>query len=447
MIQDDRIKLLNDKKVSGGSFVLYWMQASQRVEYNHALQYAIRKANEFRKPLVAYFGITDKFPNANARHYHFMLEGLNEIERELKERNILFVIRHESPQYGVVELAEYAVLLVTDRGYLRIQKHWRHYVATHAMCPVIQVETDVVVPVEVVSGKEEYAAATIRSKIHRHLNAFIKPLDDIAPDISSLNMGFNSIDISCIDGFLTHCSVDTSVAPVSGYCGGTSCAKKWLKEFIDKKLDLFSQVRNDPTQDALSNMSPYLHFGQISPLYIALQVIQAKGSGVDAYLEELIVRRELSMNFVNYNDRYDSFDALPGWARMTLEEHAGDTREYVYDLCQLEKAQTHDKYWNAAQTEMVVTGKMHGYMRMYWGKKIIEWTSSPAQAYDTAIYLNDKYELDGRDPNGFTGVSWCFGKHDRAWKERPVFGKVRYMNASGLLRKFDADAYARRILQ
>ncbi len=192
-------------------------------------------------------------------------------------------------------------------------------------------------------------------------------------------------------------------------------------------------------------MSPYLHFGQISPLYLALKVLETSSAGKDAYLEELIVRRELSHNFVFFNDKYDTFKSLPPWAMRTLNFHRRDKREYIYSLEQFEKAQTHDPYWNAAQQEMVITGKMHGYMRMYWGKKILEWSKNPRTGFKIALYLNNKYELDGRDPNAFAGVAWCFGKHDRAWSERKVFGKIRYMNAAGLKRKFDIEAYVNKI--
>jgi deoxyribodipyrimidine photo-lyase len=202
-------------------------------------------------------------------------------------------------------------------------------------------------------------------------------------------------------------------------------------------------LRNDPNENYVSNLSPYLHFGQISPLYIALQISRSSGKAVDAFLEELIIRRELSMNFIHFNPKYDSFSGLPAWAKMTLLEHQEDPRKYLYTREELEKALTHDPYWNAAQKEMVITGKMHGYMRMYWGKKILEWTATPQQAFDTALYLNNKYELDGRDPNGFTGVAWCFGKHDRPWARRPIFGNIRYMSEDGLKRKFDADKYSR----
>jgi deoxyribodipyrimidine photo-lyase len=235
------------------------------------------------------------------------------------------------------------------------------------------------------------------------------------------------------------------VKPTGEFTGGTNYAKKFLSDFIEKKLDRFTKDRNDPNVDCVSHLSPYLHFGQISPLYITLEVMKTKSRGKDAFLEELIVRRELSHNFVWFNKNYDTFDALPPWAKNTLNFHRRDKRQYIYSLDDFEQAKTHDPYWNAAQKEMVLAGKMHGYMRMYWGKKIIEWSKNPQEALRLTLYLNNKYELDGRDPNGFTGVAWCFGKHDRAWSERPVFGKIRYMNAAGLKRKFNADGYVGKI--
>jgi deoxyribodipyrimidine photo-lyase len=192
-------------------------------------------------------------------------------------------------------------------------------------------------------------------------------------------------------------------------------------------------------------MSPYLHFGQVSPVTLALHAQEQGGSGTPAFLEELIVRRELAVNFVRYNDHYDSFASLPAWAQKTLELHQGDQREYGYSVDELERAATHDPYWNTAQMEMVKTGKMQGYMRMYWGKKILEWSRTPQDAYSVALYLNNKYEIDGRDPNGYAGIAWCFGKHDRPWGERPVFGMVRYMNAPGLTRKFAMDRYLEKV--
>jgi len=242
-------------------------------------------------------------------------------------------------------------------------------------------------------------------------------------------------------------NIDKSVKRVETFHGGTSRAKQHLKMFIEKKLDKYVDGKNDPSIDVLSNMSPYLHFGQIPPTYIALKVLESNNLGTDVYLEELVVRRELAFNFIFYNKNYDSFDCLAEWTKKSLNEHKSDPREYVYSLDEFENAKTHDIYWNAAQKQMKVCGKMHGYMRMYWGKKIIEWTQDPVDAYNYMLYLNNKYELDGRDANGFAGVAWCFGKHDRPWKERSIFGKIRYMNAKGLQRKFDVEKYVKQINQ
>ncbi len=448
MIQAQRIKLLNGREERKGKYVLYWMQQSQRAECNHALEYAIRKANESRLPLVVVFGITQRFPEANLRHYAFMLEGLLETRQTLKKMGVQLVLRLRPPQEAAIALGKDAALIVTDRGYLRFQREWRAHVAKRALCKVVQVESDVAVPLELVSDKEEYAARTIRGKIHRHLSDYLKPLRESTPEKDSLGMKFNGEAIASVDSFLAKLRIDKTVKRVKSFHGGTSQAKELLSEFISEKLASYAEGRNEPSGDCVSHMSPYLHFGQISPLCIALQVLQATGikkQNKEAYLEELIVRRELSMNYCFYNQHYDSYAGLPEWAQKTLKAHRKDKREYVYSTKELEHAQTHDAYWNAAQKEMLLTGKMHNYMRMYWGKKIIEWSSTPEEAFRNALYLNNKYELDGRDPNSFTGIAWCFGKHDRPWTERPIFGTVRYMNASGLERKFDMQAYVHKI--
>jgi deoxyribodipyrimidine photo-lyase len=332
---------------------------------------------------------------------------------------------------------------VVDRGYLRIQRAWRDDASKRMECLLLQVESDVIVPVEETSPKEEYAAATIRSKIKRKLDGFLVPLKEHEPFIDSLSLDFDSFNIDDLEKAISRLRIDRSVKRVDSFHGGTREAKSHLEVFLEGKLDRFPELRNDPTLDYLSHMSPYLHFGQISPLYIALKVSKTGSPGIEAFLEELIIRRELSMNFIFYNEKYDSFEAIPDWAKKTLKAHEKDRRPYLYSLGELESAKTHDPYWNAAQKQMVVEGKMHGYMRMYWGKKILEWTRTPKEAFRNALYLNNRYGLDGRDPNGFTGVAWCFGKHDRPWGERAIFGNVRYMNDKGLKRKFDADSYVK----
>jgi len=445
VIHPARIQHLNSKPLINGQYVLYWMQASQRVLDNHALTYGISKANELKKPLVVFFGLTDSFPEANERHYVFMLEGLQEIAQDLNKMGITFVLQQISPPKGVLKLAEDACLMVCDRGYLNIQKTWRQTVAERIPCPCVQVETDVIVPVETTSEKEEYAAATIRPKIHNHLSDFLRQLQHVSPKIDALSITLDSLEVSDLTKMVHQLTIDHTVKKSRYFTGGTRQALRWYHTFLNEKLPYFAEERNDPSKQYLSQMSPYLHFGQISPLTLALKLKNVHHPSKESFLEELIVRRELSMNFVHYNAKYDSYQSLPEWCKHTLEQHKKDAREYAYSLDTLEHGHTHDPYWNAAQQEMMITGKMHGYMRMYWGKKIIEWTEDPETAFRSALYLNNKYELDGRDPNGFTGVAWFFGKHDRAWKERPIFGKIRYMNAKGLERKFPIQRYVQQI--
>jgi len=441
MIESERVKQLNTNKKTTADFVIYWMQQSQRTSYNHALEYAIRKANEEDKPLLVYFGITDDFPDANKRHYSFMIEGLQDIKENLTQKNINFIVRVEHPVEGIVTLSQDAALIVVDCGYLGIQQEWREKVSNRIDCPLIQVESDVIVPVETSSDKEEYAAYTLRPKLQRNLSQFLTSLNDTRVKYNSLDYDFSSNDISSINSIISKLNINTSVQPVPFFKGGEEQAKKVLDYFIKNHIKWYDEKRNDPAEQVTSQLSPYLHFGHISPLLVALEIRKNAPEFSESFLEELIVRRELSMNFVYYNESYNEVSCLPNWAFETLQKHEEDKREYVYSFEEMEKASTHDPYWNAAQNEMRYSGKMHGYMRMYWGKKILEWSDTITDAFNHALLLNNTYELDGRDPNGFAGVAWCFGKHDRAWKERPIFGKVRYMSQAGLKRKGHLEEY------
>lgn len=445
MIQQERVKALNSKTVRNRDYVVYWMQQSQRVEYNHALEYAVLQANKLNRPLVVYFGLVENFPEANIRHYLFMLEGLKETQRALRQRRIKHVVRRESSHADLVKFAKNASIVIVDRGYLRIQRQWRDYVAQKISCPLVQVESDLIVPVEEASEKEEYSAATFRPKVIAKLKRYFKQMKQVSLSKCSEDFELDSYPIDNLELALSLLNINKEVKPAKLLNGGTSRAKSLLQLFIREKLTYYAELKNDPSKNMLSGMSPYLHFGQISPLFIALRVTNTETCERESYLEELIVRRELSANFVFYNPNYDSFEGIPRWAKETIKDHASDRRQYLYSLSELENAETHDGYWNAAQEEMRITGKMHGYMRMYWGKKILEWTKTPQEAFNRAIYLNNKYELDGRDPNGFAGVAWCFGKHDRPWGARQIFGNIRYMNSEGLERKFDMSAYVKNI--
>jgi deoxyribodipyrimidine photo-lyase len=444
-IEQERITIVNDAGLGAGQWVLYWMQQSQRAHDNPALEYAIRQANRLKLPVLVVFALTDNYPDANRRHYRFMVEGLAETADLLAKRRIAMVIRYGEPPAVLCRWINQAAMVVCDVGYTRIQRKWRRQVAALSNCRVAAVEGDVVVPVSTTSNKAEYAARTIRPRIHRHLDRFLVSCPRYRPKFDAINLETGGIDISDINGTLDALNLDKTVPGVPNFfVGGPREAKKRLRRFIRRHLHRYEAHRNQPQTDDISHMSPYLHFGQISPVYAALAVqdaAQASGADRAVYLEELIVRRELAVNFVYYTPNYDRFEALPRWARKTLTEHAGDRRVHQYDRQTMEDGVTHDPYWNAAMEQMRYTGFMHNYMRMYWGKKILEWSASPQEAYQTALALNNRYFIDGRDPNSYAGVGWIFGLHDRAWFERDIFGKVRYMAASGLERKCDIQAY------
>ena len=447
-IQVERVQNLNEADLREGGYVLYWMQSSQRAEQNHALEYAVRRANDLNQRLLVVFGLTDDYPEANLRHYTFMLEGLKDAQEALYKRGIEMVVREGSPEEVALEAGKNASLIVTDRGYMRPQKKWREKVAREADCLVTQVESDVVVPVELASGKQEHAARTLRPKIQEYLEDYLVALRPTRVEKRSKNMQEDGLDLSDVEKVLDGMDLDRSVGALSHlYKGGNSEAKKIFRRFLKQGLGGYYANRNQPQTDYVSHMSKYLHFGHVSPIWLALQAREtsAKRDNIESFVEELVVRRELSMNFVFYNNDYDSYSNLPGWARKTLEEHKGDEREYTYTRKQLENAETHDEYWNAAMKEMVHTGYMHNYMRMYWGKKILEWSNTPEHAYKTTLYLNNKYFIDGRDPNSFANVAWVFGQHDRGWTEREVYGKVRYMSSGGLERKTRPDQYVEKV--
>ena len=447
-IQVERVQDLNEADVREGGYVLYWMQSSQRAEQNHALEYAVQRANDLDQRLLVVFGLTDDYPEANLRHYTFMLEGLKDAQEAIEKRGIEMVVREGSPEEVALETGKDASLIVTDRGYMRPQKKWREKVAREADCLLTQVESDVVVPVELASGKQEHAARTLRPKIQEYLEDFLVALRPTRVEKRSTNLQEDGLDLSDVEKVLDGMDLDRSVGALSHlYKGGNSEAKKIFRRFLKQGLGDYDANRNQPQTDHVSHMSKYLHFGHVSPIWLALQAREAsaKQNNIESFVEELVVRRELSMNFVFYNNDYDSYSNLPGWARKTLEEHKGDEREYTYTRKQLENAGTHDEYWNAAMKEMVHTGYMHNYMRMYWGKKILEWSNTPEHAYKTTLYLNNKYFLDGRDPNSFANVAWVFGQHDRGWTEREVYGKVRYMSSGGLERKTKPDQYVEKV--
>ncbi len=447
-MEPERVAVLAERPAAeDGRYVLYWMQQAQRAEHNHALEHAIALANQRGQGVVVAFGLTDGYPDANARHYAFMLEGLRETAATLARRGILFVLRRGDPAEVALGLAQDASLVVCDKGYLRYQRVWRERVAKGAGRLVLEVEGEVVVPVRLASDKAEVGARTLRPRLLRLRERFLQPLHEEPVRVPALGLGLKGdLDPADPEGNLRALDVDRSVPPSSRFKGGTTAARARLRAFLAEKLSGYAEGRNEPAAGQSSGMSPYLHFGHLSPVELALAVASARPPGDPdraAYLEELIVRRELSHNFVTHNDRYDAFDGLPRWARATLDKHRADPRPRLYGREELEAGRTHDPYFNAAMREMRLTGFMHNYMRMYWGKKILEYSERPEAAHATALWLNNRHFLCGRDPNAYANVAWLFGQHDRPWVERPVFGQVRYMNAKGLERKFDIAAYVR----
>ena len=428
--------------------VVYWMQRAQRGVDNHAVDLAVRIANLLGLPLVVYFAGISNFPHANLRHYAFLNQGLPDIEADLAVRNISFVMRrapHESHERLLTEVQ--AAFLIGDENPMREPERWRKDLATRIEIPFWTVDTDVVVPSKLME-KAQYGAYTIRPRLYRLLPEYLHPHENLhAAHAWKRPRGFyaDSVHEDMTRGWN---DFDRSVAPVEAWKGGTHAGLQRLKLFTERLLENYEEQRNRPEIDGTSGMSPYLHFGHVCPITIALAVDAAVKANPklkavrDSYFNELIVWRELAVNFVRFTPKYDSLECADAWAKATIAKHARDEREHLYTLHQLENAQTYDDLWNAGQFQMVRYGWMHNYVRMYWAKKILEWTPDAATAMKYAIYLNDKYFLDGRDPNGYAGIAWAIlGKFDRAWAERPVFGKIRYMSGASTGRKFNSKRY------
>lgn len=422
----------------------------KRTSYNHALIWAIRKANELKLPLVVYEGLKYYYPWASDRIHTFILEGVEEKRKEFERlgiRYIFYLQNYESSQKNTVAaLAKDAALIVTDDFPCFIIPGHNRRVAERAEIPVHAVDSNGIIPMSKFD-KEEYAAYTIRPKINRLLGNYLKPFTEDSVEKGSVALEVDSpetpVTSAAIGNLVSECDIDHSVKPSNIYHGGTANGRKRLKKFVEEILPDYDNARNKPDRDGSSRLSAYLHFGYLSPLEIALAVqdSDAPQGSKEAYLEELIVRRELSFNMTRHNENYDSLDALPPWVHKTMREHMDDERKYIYSLEQLEAGETHDELWNACQREMVVTGEMHNYVRMLWGKNVIAWSRSYEEAFETLVHLNNKYCVDGRDPNSYAGILWCFGKHDRPWMERPVFGTIRYMTSGSTGRKFDSKKY------
>jgi deoxyribodipyrimidine photo-lyase len=454
-------KLADDPRVTvrrGGApladsrCVVYWMQRAQRGADNPAVDLAIAIGNELNLPVIAYFSAISNFPHANLRHYAFLNQGLADIEEDLAERGVSFVVRRPPNNSLEALLNEVsAAMVIGDENPCREPERWRKVLAKRLDLPFWTVDADVVVPSSVFP-RHQYMLHIMRPKLNAELPKYLVPLSYTKAKKSwPRPRGFESFVLKndVTEGWRT---LDRSVKPVDSLTGGTNAALKRLQHFVNHQLADYDKQRNHPETDGTSRMSPYLHFGHISPLTIALAVDEAVKAGKasqaarDSYINELIGWRELSVNFVKHVPHYDSVECAPEWAQKTLREHARDKRDPIYTLEQLERAETYDELWNAAQMQMVKTGWMHNYLRMYWAKKILEWSPNPAKAWEYAVILNDKYELDGRDPNGYNGIAWAIGGvHDRPWFDRPIFGTIRYMSGASTGKKFDSKRYIRQV--
>ena len=444
MIYSERLRPLTGFEVLHGP-VVYWMSRDQRVHDNWAMIVSQQKALELKVPMEVVFCLVPAFLGATARQYRFMVDGLKQVEADLKKLNIPFRLLIGAPE---VQISAYlkrieAGLLISDFDPLRIKKEWKKRISSRIHIPFIEVDAHNVIPCWTTSDKQEFAAYTIRPKIEKRLFEFLSPFPEMQKHPFSAKAA-NPPPNNWERVEKTHRKMDDGQE--GPFRSGEKEALGMLNRFIAERLNHYAADRNDPTKHGISDLSPYLHFGQISAQRVALEIQDADANveSKDAFLEELIVRREISDNFCHYNAQYDQTNGFPDWAKKTIAAHRRDKRDFLYSLEQFEQARTHEALWNACQMEMVNTGKMHGYMRMYWAKKILEWTASAEEALEIAITLNDRYELDGRDPNGYTGIAWAIGGvHDRAWFERPVFGKIRYMNENGARKKFDVDLYIR----
>lgn len=439
-----RSRLLTSGRQGRGP-VFYWMSRDQRVSDNWALLWAQQEAILHNKPLVVAFNLPFD-EKATYRHYSFMLNSLGQLQQKLKELNIGFHFITGPPEKLLPTFINEldAHCLVTDFEPLQNKLHLQNTIIKKIQAPVYEVDTHNIIPTWVVSEKKEYAAYTIRPKINRLLSDYLTEIPQVKKHPFPYKQDAENIDVK---KFLQKVP-NTSVSELKKHLPGEKQALLVATTFIQNGLKNYSQYRNDPCQNAQSGLSPYLHFGHLSPQRLTLMV---KESGLPPeqcgdFLEELIIRRELADNFCLYEPKYNSCLAFPNWSQKTLNEHRLDKREYLYTLEQLKNSETHEPLWNSCQRNLVTEGKLHGYLRMYWAKKILEWTPTPEQAMEYAIFLNDRYSLDGRDPNGYSGIAWSIGGvHDRAWAERPVFGKIRYMNAAGCRRKFDVDTYIRSV--
>lgn len=473
-MKGERVRTLTPTEVplspEQGKSVIYWMQRDVRTVDNWALLFASHLAETHRLPLHVVHVLNppalvqdNEIPTlenmgTTERHGKFLLGGLQLVHQELAKTHVpLHLLRPQSHD-KVATLFESQILeplspaaVVCDFHAIRHYRKWMEMDVKEPCeklkVPLWQVDAHNVVPVWRAADKRQVGARTLRPRIHKVVQEYLQKFPQFNGNVHCANKPIlPDFDYTACQDFLDW---DTSVKEIVSIPPGTDAAKKQFETFVTGGLAKYDELRNDPNYSTVcSNLSPWLNHGHISfqRCMMAIKKLNKHATGSAAYIEEGLIRRELSDNFLYYTPRdYDTLSATAEWAQETLNVHSSDEREYLYSLEELENACTHDDLWNAAQLQVVREGGMHGFLRMYWAKKILEWTESPEVALKTAQYFNDKYALDGRDPNGFVGVGWSImGIHDQGWKEREIFGKIRYMNYNGCKRKFKIPDFVRK---
>ncbi len=479
---DLRLRRLNAAAVRPqGDYVLYWMTAFRRLASNFALDHAAARARELGKPLVVFEPLRTAYPWASDRLHRFVLDGMAEHRERLARTEVLYypyVEPEPAAGHGALEaLAVRACLVVADDSPAFFYPHMLAAAAAGSPAAVEGVDANGLLPLRATADTYPTAYAlrrVLQKLLPDHLGRFplTRPLTHLPPRLAELPEAIlrrwppASRELLERDDLLAELPIDHSVPPVSGVHGGEAAAGHALKRFLADRLQRYGEGRNDPAHEVTSGLSPYLHFGQISTHQVFAALAEHEGwtperltgerrgakagfwgmsAAAESFLDELVTWRELGFHTAAKLPRYDRYESLPEWARATLDKHRRDPRPALYTLQQLDAADTHDELWNAAQRQLATEGRIHNYLRMLWGKKVLEWSASPEEALAALIELNNRYALDGRDPNSYSGIFWCFGRYDRPWPpERPVFGHVRYMSSESTRRKMDVKPYLAR---
>ena len=446
---------------AGGSLVLYWMQSSFRARSNHALDFAITQANQLRLPLLVYHGLRHDYPWANDRLHTFLLETALDLQDEFDALGIQYAFylertgddaatrRAAGRPSPLVELASRAALVVTDYFPTFLAPRQTRSLRRKVETPVIAVDSATVVPVRYFD-REFSTAPPFRSRLMAALPRFMHLEPGPEPAVRrSVELAFDPTKLKAesIGDLVASCDIDHTVPPAPGIRGGPHAARQRLVRFLEHGLPRYAEDRADPNAGATSGLSPYLHFGNISPIEVVLQARRAgPADQVAKFQDELLTWRELAFNFTHLDPRHRTTAALPEWARAELTAGESDDRPAMYGMDELEAGATGEPLWNAAQMAYVREGWMPNPLRMLWGKAVIQWTRTAADAMAVLEHLNNKYSLDGRDPSTYLNIQWIFGKFDRPFYRRPIYGTVRYLSLKAAEKKFDVAKVTGRYL-